>query len=77
MEFRNAPTELMRHLGYGRDYRYPHDYPEGHVPVSYLPEDIENVRFYVPTNRGYEASLRERLKQWRQEVEAAKRKVKS
>jgi putative ATPase len=77
MEFRNAPTELMRQLGYGRDYLYPHDYPEGHVPLSYLPEDIENVRFYMPTNRGYEASLRERLKQWRQGVNAAKRKVQS
>jgi putative ATPase len=72
LALRNAPTALMRQLGYGRDYRYPHDYPEAHVPVSYLPEDLENVRFYRPTNRGYEATLGERLKRWRQRLEAAK-----
>ena len=76
LEFRNAPTELMRQLGYGRDYRYPHDYPEGHVAVSYLPEDLESMSFYEPTNRGYEGTLQERLRQWRQMVREAKRKVK-
>jgi len=68
MALRNAPTALMRQLGYGGDYRYPHDYPEAHVPVSYLPEDLESVKFYEPTNRGYEATLEERLKRWRQRV---------
>ena len=77
LALRNAPTALMRQLGYGRDYRYPHDYPEAHVPVSYLPEDLENVRFYRPTNRGYEATLGERLKRWRQRLEAAKCRTQS
>ncbi len=77
MALRNAPTTLMRHMGYGRDYRYPHDYPEAHVPVSYLPEQLEHVRFYEPSKRGYEATLKERLNHWRQRVETAKRKAQS
>ena len=73
MALRNAPTALMSRLGYGQDYRYPHDYPEAHVPVSYLPEQLLNVRFYEPTERGYEATLAELLKSRRQLVEEAKR----
>jgi putative ATPase len=68
LEMRNAPTALMRNLGYGRDYRYPHDFPEAHVPMSYLPETLQDIRFYQPTNRGYEVTLTERLKYWRQRV---------
>ncbi len=74
MALRNAPTELMRKLGYGRDYRYPHDYPEAHVPTSYLPDDLRRARFYEPTDRGYELSLKERLDQWRQRIEQAERR---
>jgi putative ATPase len=74
---RNAPTALMRQLGYGGGYRYPHDYSGAHVPVSYLPKDLEGVRFYQPTNRGYEATVEERLERWRQLVGAAKRKAHS
>jgi len=77
MALRNAPTGLMRRMGYSRDYRYPHDYPEAHVPASYLPEDLQHVRFYEPTNRGYEATLEERLKLWRQRVKVAKREQES
>jgi putative ATPase len=55
-------------MGYGENYRYPHDYPEAHVPANYLPEDLKNVRFYEPTDRGYEATLQERLKHWRQRL---------
>jgi len=68
LELRNAPTGLMRNLGYGRDYRYPHDFPEAHVPMSYLPEDLQHIQFYQPTSRGYEVTLAERLRHWRQRV---------
>jgi len=68
MELRNAPTGLMRKLGYGRDYRYPHDFPEAHVPMSYLPEDLQHLQFYQPTSRGYEVTLAERLRHWRHRV---------
>jgi putative ATPase len=77
LPLRNAPTGLMRQLGYGRGYRYPHDYSEAHVPMSYLPEDLQNIRFYEPTNRGFEATVGERLNYWRQRVKAAKRKAQS
>lgn len=76
MELRNAPTEMMRKLGYGRDYRYPHDFPEAHVPMSYLPEDLQNIQFYEPTNRGYEVTLAERLRYWRHRVREERRKQK-
>lgn len=68
LELRNAPTGLMRDLGYGRDYLYPHDFPEAHVPMSYLPEDLQHMQFYWPTSRGYEVTLAERLRHWRHRV---------
>jgi putative ATPase len=74
LPLRNAPTGLMRQLGYGRGYRYPHDYSEAHVPMSYLPEDLQDLRFYEPTDRGYELSLKERLDQWRRRVREERRK---
>ena len=77
LPLRNAPTGLMRQLGYGRGHRYPHDYSEAHVPMNYLPKDIQDLRFYEPTNRGFEATVGERLNYWRQRVKAAKRKAQS
>jgi putative ATPase len=74
LPLRNAPTGLMRQLGYGRGYRYPHDYSEAHVPMSYLPEDLQDLRFYEPTNRGFEATVGERLNYWRQKMKNAERK---
>lgn len=54
LHIRNAPTGLMRSLGYGRDYRYAHDY-EGHwVADDYLPEALRRERFYVPGDQGWE-----------------------
>jgi putative ATPase len=69
LELRNAPTALMRRMGYGQNYRYPHDHPGGYVPMSYLPEGLQSVQFYRPTKRGYEANVAERLRYWRQRVE--------
>ncbi|MGD8254622.1 MAG: replication-associated recombination protein A [Syntrophobacterales bacterium] len=74
LPLRNAPTGLMRQLAYGRGYRYPHDHSEAHVPMSYLPADLQDMRFYEPTDRGFEASVGERLNYWRQRVRAAKRR---
>lgn len=70
LRIRNAPTALMRRLGYGRGYRYPHDYADAYVPEGYLPEALEGVRFYEPTSRGYEANLGERLSLWRKQMSA-------
>lgn len=59
VHLRNAPTRLMKELGYGADYRYPHDYPEGWVEQEYLPEALQGSRFYQPSERGYEKRMLE------------------
>ncbi|MDN5278096.1 MAG: putative ATPase [Clostridiales bacterium] len=59
---RNAPTGMMKELGYGRRYKYPHDYANGFVHETYLPEEIEGQRFYTPKKIGKEKIAAERLK---------------
>jgi putative ATPase len=62
-KLRNAVTGLMRDDGYGKDYRYPHDHEEHHVPgEKYLPDEIAGSRFYEPTDQGLEKSIAERLR---------------
>ncbi len=61
LHLRNAPTALMRELGYGAGYRYPHDEPDGIGRQEYLPPRLRGRRYYAPTDRGWEARLRERL----------------
>ena len=72
LHIRNAPTKLMRELKYGEGYLYAHDFAEGYVPQSYLPEELEarGLPFYRPTDRGYEKIVRERLEAWRKIREA-------
>ncbi|MEJ2640163.1 MAG: replication-associated recombination protein A [Desulfosarcinaceae bacterium] len=65
MHIRNAPTGLMRKLGYGRDYKYAHDYKEGYVAQDYLPDKLVGSVYYFPTDRGYEKQLKQRLEHWR------------
>jgi putative ATPase len=61
MHLRNAPTGLMKKIGYGKEYKYPHNH-EGHfVNESYLPEKIKNEVFYVPTEEGSEEAIKKRL----------------
>jgi putative ATPase len=60
----NAPTALMRDLGYGRGYAYDHDEAEGFSGQNYFPDGMERRRFYRPTDRGAEAAARERLARW-------------
>lgn len=66
LSLRNAPTGLMRNLGYGRDYEYPHDDPDAVVPAEYLPDELAGTVFYRPTDRGYEKTIRDRLNRWRE-----------
>ncbi|MBX6376677.1 MAG: replication-associated recombination protein A [Acetobacteraceae bacterium] len=60
----NAPTRLMKDLGYGSGYAYDHDEEEGFSGQNYFPEGMQRQRFYVPTDRGAEAEIAERLKRW-------------
>jgi len=62
---RNAPTGMMKYLGYGRDYKYAHDYEDVFISQTYLPETLEDQRFYFPTERGYEKKIKQRLDKWR------------
>jgi putative ATPase len=65
LHLRNAPTGLIPNLGYGREYKYSHDY-EGHiVDQQYLPDKMKGRVYYQPTNQGREKTIRERLDSWR------------
>ncbi len=62
LHLRNAPTKLMKKMGHGRDYHYAHDYPDAYVSgENYFPDDMPEVQFYHPTNRGMESKIREKL----------------
>ena len=63
LNLRNAPTPLMKSLGYGSAYKYPHNYQGNYVPEDYLPESLRGRRFYQPSDNGFEAELRKRLEQ--------------
>jgi putative ATPase len=63
LHLRNAPTKLMKELGYGRDYRYAHDEAEGIADMECLPPAHRGRVFYEPTDRGFEMSIRNRLEQ--------------
>jgi putative ATPase len=65
LHLRNAPTRLMRRLGYGGDYRYPHDYEGAAVDQNYAPDELVGRRYYLPSDRGYEARIREFLERMR------------
>lgn len=58
---RNAPVVGMTEFGYGQGYKYPHDFPDHYVEEIYLPEAIANLRFFEPTEQGFEKQIRERL----------------
>jgi putative ATPase len=65
IHLRNAPTKLMSDLGYGKGYRYAHDYDEGVIGQQNLPDALAGRRYYQPTNRGLEAELRQRMERIR------------
>lgn len=63
VHLRNAPTQLMKELGYGKAYRYAHDYPNAYVPnEQYFPDQFtETPRYYQPTDRGLEKAIQDKL----------------
>ena len=64
LHIRNAPTKLMKELGYGAEYRYAHDSPEAYAPQEYLPESLRGAQWYQPTEFGYEKTVKERIEWW-------------
>jgi putative ATPase len=69
LHIRNAPTPLMKDLGYGKDYMYPPDHP-GAAPQSFLPDELRDRRFYEPTESGFETALKRRLEAFRKRRKA-------
>jgi putative ATPase len=60
----NAPTKLMKEIGYGEGYAYDHDTPEGFSGQDYFPEEMARQRFYRPVERGFEREVAKRLEYW-------------
>ena len=67
LHLRNAPTRLMKGLGYGQGYKYAHDQQDARVDQEHFPPNLAGRRYYEPTNRGFERDIRERLA-WRDEI---------
>ncbi len=77
LHIRNAPTKLMKNLGYGKDYRYAHDEADAFAAgENYFPEGMPAVEWYKPTERGLEQAIREKLEQLRRLNAAAREKKK-
>jgi len=64
LHLRNAPTALMKELGYGAGYQYAHSVPEGYLPQTYLPDAVEGATFYEPGPFGFERDIARRLAWW-------------
>jgi putative ATPase len=64
MHIRNAPTKLMKNLGYGAGYEYDHDAEGGFSGQNYFPDEMPRRRFYAPEGRGREGAIKERLEHW-------------
>lgn len=64
LHIRNASTKLLKEIGYGKNYKYAHNYPEAFIAQEYLPDKLRGKNFYNPTERGYEKTIKARLKKW-------------
>ena len=61
LHLRNAPTKLMKDMGYAQDYKYSHSYPNNFVKQDFLPEEINNSTFYIPQNNTKEKSINDKI----------------
>jgi putative ATPase len=64
LHIRNAPTPLMKELGYGDGYKYAHSFEGAYAPQEYLPEPLRGQRWYDPSDFGYEKTVKERMEAW-------------
>ncbi len=62
LHLRNAPTKLAKSLEHGKNYKYPHNYPEGYVKEDYLPKNLKGKIYYKPSESGYEEKIKKRQK---------------
>jgi putative ATPase len=63
LHLRNAPTSLMKNLGYGKGYKYAHDYENARVEQEHLPDSLRGRRYYRPTDRGHEGRIKQRMEE--------------
>ncbi len=68
LHLRNAPTKLMKGMGYGGGYKYPHNFEGNYVPEVYVPDALVGRRLYVPSTNGFERELSERLEEIRKQT---------
>jgi putative ATPase len=66
LHLRNAPTKLMKHLGYGKDYQYAHDQPDAVADMDCLPDSLKGRTYYEPRERGFEKEIKRRLDGWKE-----------
>ena len=64
LHLRNAPTKLMKEMGYAKGYQHAHEHEDAVVEMECLPEGLEGRRYYYPTERGIEKRISERLEEW-------------
>jgi putative ATPase len=62
LNLRNAPTKLMKDLNYGKEYKYPHSFNNNFIAENYLPEELKDKQYYLPSENGNEKTIKERLK---------------
>jgi putative ATPase len=72
LHLRNAPTPLMKKLGYGKDYKYAHNFPDHVIEQEHLPAELRRQTYYVPSDSGYEKQIKERLDFWQQKKKTSK-----
>jgi len=73
LHIRNAPTGLMKDLGYGEGYRYAHDSDQAYIPQEYLPDALRGAKWYEPTEFGHEKTVKERMEWWQKLKQQASR----
>jgi putative ATPase len=66
LHLRNAPTKLMKQLGYGKDYQYAHDEPDAIADMDCLPDALKGRTYYEPKERGFEKEIKKRLDAWKE-----------
>ncbi len=74
LHIRNAPTKLMKDMGFSRGYQYPHDFEGNYVPDEYLPDALRGSRFYEPKDSGHEKTIAARLAEWRTRAAALRKR---
>jgi putative ATPase len=73
LHIRNAPTRLMQEIGYGKGYKYAHQFPDHIVEQEHLPAKLEGRMYYHPGEQGFEREITARLARWRAELDKRRR----